>query len=230
MRSILLALLACATLAACGAGDPVAEQSRYETRLIPQRADTMLAVAFTPGSGQLDTAQLNDLRKMVVAGRHAQRDEFVVVTDGSGGPIQEARAQQIRQMLAHAGARWVGTSVEPAMAMGPNQVVVVRSEYLLASINCPNLNPSSISNPNESLPLGFGCTDTYNMGQMLARPYDAVKGRSPGPADGMVAAEAVQRYREGRVRTSASGSSTLSTVAPGGAGGGTSPTTPVPPV
>jgi pilus biogenesis lipoprotein CpaD len=221
MRSIILALLASTTLAACGAGDPVAEQSRYETRLIPKRADTMLAVAFQPGTGRLDTGQLNELRTMVSDGRQAQRAEFVVVTDGSGGPMQEMRAQQVRQSLAHAGARWVGTSVEPAMAMGPNQVVVVRSEYLLGSTNCPNLNPSSISNPNESLPLGFGCTDAYNMSQMLARPRDAAIGRQPGPADGMVAADAVQRYREGRVRSIYGGSGGGSGGAAPGAGAGT---------
>ena len=46
---------------------------------------------------------------------------------------------------------------------------------------------------------GFGCSDAYNMGQMLSRPRDAAIGRSPGPADGTVNAEAVARYREGRV-------------------------------
>jgi type IV pilus biogenesis protein CpaD/CtpE len=236
MRSIVFVLLAASALGAC-VNDPTAEQARAELARVPERADTMLAVAFRSGTGQLDAGQASELRAMVVAGRHAQRDEFVVVTDGSGGALQEMRAQQIRNALAVAGARWVGTSVEPAMAMGPHQVVVVRSEYRIGMRNCPNNNPYTIGNPSESLMGGYGCADAYNLGQMLARPRDAAVGRNPGPADGMVAAEAVQRYREGRVRTASSssgGGGAAGAGAGGGAagGGGASPTTtpPTPPI
>lgn len=221
MRSIVFAILAAGALAACG-GDPVAEQARAALRYEPERADTMLAVAFQPGTGRLDGGQLNELRAMVMAGRRAQRDEFVVVTDGSGGALQEMRAQQIRNTLAIAGARWVGTSVEPAMAMGPDQVVVVRSEYRIGQRNCPNPNPASIGNPNESAMGGFGCADAYNMGQMLARPRDAAIGRNPGPADGTVAASAIQRYHEGRVRA-------VTATSTSGGGGGAAPAAANPP-
>ncbi len=224
MRSIVLVILAAAALAGCS-GDPVAEQAKIETRYTPARADTMLAVSFQPGTGRLDAGQLDELRSMVVAGRHAQRDEFVVVTDGTGGTLQEMRAQQIRNTLAQAGARWVGTSLEPSMAMGPHRVVVVRSEYRLASMNCPNYNPASTGNPNESRMGGAGCADAYNMGQMLARPRDAAIGRDPGPADGTVAADAIQRYREGRVRSVGA----ISTTTAGGAAGAGGATTSAPP-
>jgi pilus biogenesis lipoprotein CpaD len=203
MRPLLLTILAATSLAACG--DPVLEQARVDTRHDAIRADTMLAVGFAPSSGQLEASQAADLRAMVVAGQHAQRDEFVVVTDGSGGPIQAARAERVRQSLASAGARWVGTAVEPAMAMGPDQVVVVRSEYRIATRDCPNYNPSGQWNPNESAMGGFGCADAYNMGQMLARPRDAAVGRDPGPADATVTAAAIQRYRDGKVRSAGSG-------------------------
>jgi type IV pilus biogenesis protein CpaD/CtpE len=183
----------------------------------------MLAVSFAPGTGRLDQGQVNELHAMVAAGRSAQRDEFIVVTDGSGGTMQQLRAQQVRQSLASAGARWVGSSVEPSMAMGPSQVVVVRSEYRLGTTNCPNHNPSSIGNPNGSSMPGFGCADAYNMGQMLARPRDAAIGRDPGPAEAWVNANAVQRYREGRVRTVTAASTSGGAVSAdtgGGAGGG----------
>jgi len=219
MRSAILALLAACSLAACG--NPVAEQARVDTRHDPVRADTMLAVGFRSGTGRLDAGQIDALRTMVTAGQHAQRDEFVVVTDGSGGTLQQLRAQQVRQSLSSAGARWVGTSVEPAMAMGPDQVVVVRSEYRLGTSNCPNYNPSSIGNPNESQMGGYGCADAYNMGQMLARPRDAAVGRAPGPAEAWVNADAIQRYREGRVRTASPGGSAGGGGAGGGGGGAT---------
>lgn len=232
MRSVILATLAAILLAACG--DPVAEQAKSDTRHDAVRADTMLAVGFAPGSGQLDAGQVAELRTMVSAGRRAQRDEFVVVTDGSGGPMQQARAERVKQSLSAAGARWVGGSVEPSMTMGPNQVVVVRSEYRIATRDCPNYSPAGQWNPNESVMPGFGCADAYNMGQMLARPRDAAVGRDPGPADGTVNSTAVQRYREGRVRTvtqtlngqvsASSTSQNMGTDVPaGGGGGGASP-------
>ena len=70
---------------------------------------------------------------------------------------------------------------------------------------------------------GFGCSDAYNMGQMLARPRDAAIGRDPGPAEAWVNANAVQRYREGRVRTVTAASTSGGAVGGdtgGGAGGG----------
>ena len=203
MRSILLTTLAAGLLAACG--DPIAEQARIDTRHDAARADTMLAVGFAPSSGQLDAGQVGELRAMVAEGRRAQRDEFVVVTDGSGGPIQTARAERVRRSLASAGARWVGTAVEPTMAMGPDQVVVVRSEYRVGTRDCPNHGSGGQWNPNESQMSNFGCANAYNMGQMLARPRDAAVGRDPGPADATVSSAAIQRYRDGKVRTTTAG-------------------------
>jgi type IV pilus biogenesis protein CpaD/CtpE len=185
-------------LTAC-AENPVVQQATVDTRYDPVRADTMVSVSFAPGAQGPDGAQVSGLRRVVEAGRRAQRDEFAVVTDGSGGPIQQLRAQRVGQALSNAGARWVTTSVEPAMAMGPNTVVVVRSEYLIGFNNCPNFNPATEANPNEAAMPGFGCSDAYNMGQMLARPRDAAVGRSPGPADGTVIAAAVARYRANQV-------------------------------
>jgi len=194
----LVVLVAAAGLAAC-AQSPLVQQATVDARFDPVRADTMVAVNFAPGSSGLDAGQVNQLRTMVAAGRRARRDEFVVVSDGSGGPVQRLRAQRVSQSLSEAGARWVGTSVEPAMATGPNAVVIVRSEYLMGQ-NCPTYSPATIANPNEALMPGYGCADAYNMGQMLARPRDAAVGRPLGPADATVNAAAIARYREGKVK------------------------------
>jgi len=219
MRSVIV-LFAAACLAAC-AQNPVAQEAAFDTRFDPIRADTMVAVNFASGASGPDAAQMSELRAIVAAGRRAQRDEFVVVSDGSGGPVQRARAERVSQSLSDAGARWVSISVEPAMATGPNSVVIVRSEYLLGLNNCPNYNPATIANPNEGVMPGMGCADAYNMGQMLARPRDAVVGRPAGPADATVNAAAIARYREGKVRAlDASGIAGGTSGGGGGAGGG----------
>jgi pilus biogenesis lipoprotein CpaD len=219
----LVVLVAAAGLAAC-AQSPLVQQATVDARFDPVRADTMVAVNFAPGSSGLDAGQVNELRTMVAAGRRARRDEFVVVSDGSGGPVQRLRAQRVSQSLSEAGARWVGTSVEPAMATGPNAVVIVRSEYLMGQ-NCPTYSPATIANPNEALMPGYGCADAYNMGQMLARPRDAAVGRPLGPADATVNAAAIARYREGKVKALDTSGITggMSSGGGGGIGAGVAP-------
>jgi len=222
MRTVLLILLGSAFLAACT--DPVVDQARIDARYDAVKADSMLAVSFAPGVGQLDGGQANELRALVMAGKRAQRDEFVVVRDGSGGGLQQARAEQVKRSLAAAGARWVDSTLEPAMAMGPDTVVVVRSEYRIAMRNCPDRVTGAMWNPNESLDRNTGCADAYNMGQMLARPRDAAIGRSPGPADAVVNAAAIERYRDGKVRAAGGGGGSSPAVVinngAGAAGGG----------
>jgi type IV pilus biogenesis protein CpaD/CtpE len=213
MKTIPLLMLAAVALAACG--DPTAEQAASDARENPVRADRMMALDFAPGSARLDPSQEGQMRALV-AEPHGRRDEFVVVTDGMGGPIQQSRAAHVASRLSQAGARWVTASVQPAMGLGPDQVMVVRSEYRIGMRDCPTHVPSSIWNPNESDMPGYGCANAYNTGQMLARPRDAAVGRSPGPADGQVNADAVQRYREGRARAAAGGG----TGGGGGAGAG----------
>lgn len=217
MKTIPLLVLAAVALAACG--DPTAEQAASDARERPVRADQMTAFDFAPGSAWLDPSQDGRMRALV-AEPHGRRDEFIVVTDGMGGPIQQSRAAHVVSRLSQAGARWVTASVEPSMALGPDQIVVVRSEYRLGMRDCPTQVPSSTWNPNESDMPGFGCANAYNTGQMLARPRDAAVGRSPGPADGQVNADAVQRYREGRARAAAGGGVGAGTGGGGGGGGG----------
>jgi|GEM_PF-1290920 len=211
----LFEILVLATVVA-GCADPVTRQAAVDTRHDSIRADSMLSINFGPRGGSLSAAQANELAAMVKAGRRAQRDEFAVVSDGSGGALQQAYAQRVGRTLSEAGARWVTTSVDRQLATGPHAVVVVRSEYLMANNLCPNYNPSSQWNPGESAMPGFGCADAYNMNQMLARPRDAAIGRSPGPADGTVTAEAIARYREGKVKAL----NTTGIIGGGFAGGG----------
>jgi pilus biogenesis lipoprotein CpaD len=220
MKPAILVLLAAATLAGCG--DPVAEASAVAARYTPTRADSMVALDFAPGSARLDPAQDRELRAMVARDGRAGRDEFVIVASGFGG-LEQNRAAQVAHSLTQAGARWVTRSVEPGVAHGPDQLVVVRSQYRFAR-NCPTYTPSTTWNPNESDMPGLGCADSYNMGQMLARPRDAAVGRPAGPVDGTVAASAIQRYHEGRVRTVGGVSTTGgAAAAPSGGGGGGGP-------
>ncbi|HTR85378.1 MAG TPA: CpaD family pilus assembly lipoprotein [Reyranella sp.] len=231
MRAATLLIVA---LALAGCGDPVAEKAALDTRHDAVRSDTMKTFEFQPGASQLDGAQAVALRNMVSPGQPTERDEYVVLTDGSGGPLQQARAQQIRQGLSNAGARFVNVAVEPTLGMGPDAVVVAHSAYRLGGRDCMVTSRVGQWNPNESQTPGFGCADAYNMGQMMARPRDSALPRGPGPADGTVSASAVQRYHDGKVKgdqggggSSGGGAGASGPPSPGGApGAGATPGSP----
>lgn len=46
----------------------------------------------------------------------------------------------------------------------------------------------------------YGCSDTANLGMMVANPRDLINGRTLSPADGTVIAAGVQRYRKDNVK------------------------------
>ena len=46
----------------------------------------------------------------------------------------------------------------------------------------------------------MGCSNTANLGLMVADPLDLKEGRTMGPADGEFGALRIQRYREGEVQ------------------------------
>jgi len=123
VRSIVIVSLAAIGLAACA--DPVAQQARVDTRHDAVRSDSLVLVNFAQGAGQLSAVQVKEIRDIVASGRRANRDEFLVVSDGSGGALQEMDARRVGQTLSEAGARWVNTAVEPTMATGPNSVLCV---------------------------------------------------------------------------------------------------------
>ena len=82
-----LVILGTAALLAACAESPVVQQSTVDTRFDPTRADTMVAVKFGNNAAGPDSGQVSSLRSIVEVGRRAQRDEFVVVSDGSGGAL-----------------------------------------------------------------------------------------------------------------------------------------------
>ena len=57
---------------------------------------------------------------------------------------------------------------------------------------------------------------------LAGQPLSLAVGRAPGPTDGQVSADAVQRYREGRVKAAAGGAASAGTA--GGATTGAAPT------
>ena len=63
---------------------------------------------------------------------------------------------------------------------------------------CPDWTKPTRVNYSNSVHSNFGCADAINLGAMIANPADLWAGRDPGAADGVAAAAAIQRYRNGK--------------------------------
>ena len=208
-----------------GCGDPVTEQAQVETRHDPVRADRLVAVDFAPGSARLDPAQERELR-VLAAGRRADRDEFVVVTDGSGGPIQHSRAAHVAHSLAQAGARWVsrvGRAGDGARAR-PGRGGALGVPHRNAQLPDLHAVVDLESRTSSAMP-GFGCADCLQHGpdagpsaRCRSRPR-ARSGRGHGrvPMPSSATGKARVRAPSAAISSDSGGSSG------GGCGGGGAP-------
>ena len=81
----------------------------------------------------------------------------------------------------------------------PVEVVVEVVSHLVQVPGCPDWSRDASFDPR-NLPLSnLGCATATDLGLMLADPADLAPGTRTGPADGVAAAEAVSRYRAGKV-------------------------------
>ncbi|HET6521568.1 MAG TPA: CpaD family pilus assembly lipoprotein [Geminicoccaceae bacterium] len=79
------------------------------------------------------------------------------------------------------------------------RVEVATERYRVTPPDCPDWSrPSQPDFDNRPLP-NLGCATATNLAHMVAEPRDLARGRELGPADGIREAEAIVRYREGKV-------------------------------
>ena len=198
MRSVVV-LLAAVGLAAC-AQDPVAQQAdrRHALRSGAGRHHAGRQLRARRGRPRRRPGQRPAGPWSRPAGGPSATNSSSCRTDRAGrcsGP----RAQRVGQVLSDAGARWVSTSVEPAMAMGPNTVVVVRSEYLLGLQQLPELQPRHHRQSQRGGDAGLRLRRRLQYGPDAGPPARR-RGRPPArPGRRHDQCAAIARYREGKV-------------------------------
>jgi pilus biogenesis lipoprotein CpaD len=98
-----------------------------------------------------------------------------------------------------------GESVPAAAGTGPEvwrqnrRVELVLERYLVTLPACPDWSRESGTDFANLPHSNFGCATQANLGLMVAKPEDLVRGRTLGPADGIHQAEGIVRYRTGKV-------------------------------
>src|SRR5205085_5031247 len=98
-----------------------------------------------------------------------------------------------------------------------NRAIVSVGRYTVTLPACPNWSQSLSYEFTNAFSSNYGCANTTNLGLMVASPADLVSGRTLTGADAQLAAEAVKRYLDDRVKRPPP--TTASPFAGGGGGG-----------
>jgi pilus assembly protein CpaD len=220
------ALAGLALLAGCSQPLSVTSYSPAEqpTELQVTATQVTQPLHFQPGSDRLAPGE----RERLVA--FAQRRDMTVGDriDIANGPTSEALARRRTQAavaaLASGGVRFLNVSQSTDASLPRDSAEMRLERHLVTLPRCPNWTsePQNWSNRPSS---NFGCSNTTNLGLMIADPADLVGGRTLGPADGTFSALGIRRYRSGNpTPLPASATSDLQASGSGGASTGQTPT------
>jgi len=194
-RLILGLALVCGALAAC---DSPAEWS-------PAEAPRQMRVDFqrlthTAGFGPSATQLAQNEQESLGAFLHAAQvstDDPIYLEGAAGDRLGAARIGTLARDLTRQGYS-VATLPAAPDGVPKNALLVVVERYVVTPPECPNWTKSPSDNHENATSSNFGCSDTTNLGLMVADPRDLVIGRDLGPASAVEAGLAIQRYRAGQ--------------------------------
>ena len=202
------------TLALAACAPPAADftESEWPKQLTLDDATTQFDIRFAPGSSRLAAADAARLRALAANGSIAPADRVLVAA--AGGPdLAAARVAAISSELLRYGV--VARSLSRA-AVAPNRATVEVVRYLVTLPPCPNWSKEPSYDFDNSTHSNFGCANVSDLGRMVASPSDLAAGSPLGPAEGMPAAAAVNRYLSDKAISPGSAGG----IAGGGGGGG----------
>lgn len=127
------------------------------------------------------------------------RDHLVLVAPGRPGePLSEARAAWALEALQRSGVAAQPSSTPlaaPAQPLGDRTGVLLEIQRLQVAVpDCSSYPRAAEARVDGSVGGLLGCTNTANLGLMVADPADLVRGRPLAPSDGEAEAAAIGKY------------------------------------
>jgi pilus assembly protein CpaD len=200
-------------LAAC-----VTEYSKSEApdQLRVDGAESRREVAFATGSAYLTPGERHKLDGWVRSGSIRPADRVAIAAAGPPGLAEQRAAAISRELLRYG----IVTQTLALDAVPANQAVVSVGRYAVTLPTCPNWSQSLSAEFTNAFTSNYGCANATNLGLMVASPADLVSGRSLTGADAQLAADAVKRYLDDRVKRPPPTTASPFAGAGGGGGGG----------
>ena len=192
---ILCLALACGALAACDSpGEWSATEAPRHLRVDFQR------LTHTAGFGATATQLTQNEQESMGAFLPAAQvttDDPIYLEGASSDRLSGPRISALARDLTRRGYS-VATLPAAPDAVPRNALLVVVERYVVTPPDCPNWTKSPSGDHENAQSSNFGCSDTTNLGLMVADPRDLVIGRQLGPAGAAQAGLAIQRYRDGK--------------------------------
>jgi pilus assembly protein CpaD len=218
MRLPLIPLAAPAlfALAACQPGVAEYTKAQAPNHLTIDSAASQRAFRFLPGSDRLYPGDRARLLRLAAIGAIRPSDRVDVAASGPPALAARRRAAIARALLGS------GIVARPiALAdLPPNRALVEIGRYMVGLPPCPNWSKRPYSDFTNQPSSNYGCATATDLGLMVASPADLAGGQPLALADGRLAVEALDRYREDKVKAPASAGS-ATPFSGGGASGGT---------
>jgi pilus assembly protein CpaD len=205
---LVLALAACAT---------DYTKSEAPNTLQVDGGETRIDLSFGPGSARLVPGEAARLDRMVASGIILPGDRVTIAAAGPPALARQRAAALSSALLAHG----IVADASPLGTAPANHAIIGVGRYTVTLPPCPNWSQSYSAEYTNARSSNWGCAAATNLGLMVASPGDLVSGRTLGPAEGMVAVNAVQRYLNDRVKPPpAPTAQPFAATAGGGDGGG----------
>lgn len=175
---------------------PATPENQAETIVFEQR------VAFDPGSALLDRGATADIDRLL---REAAPTPGSVIRLSAAAPDGTAtfdrltlqRLESLRAALAVRGyeTALADSDLARVAALDADEIGLTVTRVMAVLPDCSQPQPLEPDPP--VFERGFGCSNAYNFGLMVADPADLERGRPLDPADAERAALGIQRYRIG---------------------------------
>jgi len=157
-------------------------------------------VLFQPGQATITATGRKELHEFLRAESVGSDEQLVLRGPGSEGstpsPLTTARLAALKTELERSGLTVAvarpGEDDGDGM-MNTDQVAVSVTRMAVLSPDCEVPPPA----PGERPKYRWSCSDTVNLGAMVANPEDLAHGRDFEPSDGEALARGVEAYRRG---------------------------------
>ena len=150
-----------------------------------------------------------------------------VMIGAAGRPARPSDRQRAADREAAVMAEFSDRSLQlrrlpdvPGHGAWTGSVKVVLGRFVVLPPDCPDWSKPADGDPNNRPSSNFGCATATNLGLMLANPGDLVRGRRPGPADGVAGARLYRAYRDGEQKQAPAVTPLIIQSGVGGASGG----------
>lgn len=155
-------------------------------------------VLFSGGLSVLNESEKTRLGMFIDSATIGGSDGVFLVPGNS--PNGRVWARNVAKFLAARNVQVAPLPKEIGVGGPPGQAVsVVVSRYVVSLPGCPDWSGERFTYNNVPTS-NWGCATAINLGRMIARPEDLVRGRTPGAFDGELGARSIELYRKGETK------------------------------